>query len=161
MFEGVLGVEVWKGVGCPRPPIHNIKTLRYMLYLYLLLLVASDTVSVSIDWWVFWGCTVSLFVGDYLFICLSIHLSLSVHLSIHPSILQYCYFFQFHDICQIEIILKEIFSFSCKKLSLKMVKIAKNAKIAKIAIFFHQKSNLLFEYLLNTVKHNPEIFCGC
>ena len=41
--------------------------------------------------------------------------SLSVHLSIHPSILQYCYFFLFHDICQIEIILKEIFSFSCKK----------------------------------------------
>ena len=87
MFEGVLGVVVWIRVGCPRPPIHNIVTLHYMLYLYLRLLVASNTVSVSIDWWVFWGCTVSLFVGDYLFICLSIYLSLSVYLSIHPSIL--------------------------------------------------------------------------
>ena len=140
----------------------NARDLSLMTLIYLhLLLVASNTVSVSIDWWVFWGCTVSQFVGDYLFICLSIHLSLFVRLSIHPSILQYFYFFLFHYICQIEIILKEIFSFSCKKLSLKMVKIAKNAKIAKIAIFFHQKSNLLFEYLLNTVKHNPEIFCGC
>ena len=115
----------------------NARDLSLMTLIYLhLLLVASNTVSVSIDWWVFWGCTVSQFVGDYLFICLSIHLSLSVHLSIHPSILQYCYFFLFHDICQIVIILKEIFSFSCKKLSLKMVKIAKNVKIA---IFFSSK----------------------
>ena len=49
MFEGVLGVVVWIRVGCPRPPIHNIVTLHYMLYLYLRLLVASNTVSVSID----------------------------------------------------------------------------------------------------------------
>ena len=27
--------------------------------------------------------------------------------------------------------------------------------------FFYQKSNLLFEYLLNTVKPNPDFFCGC
>ena len=45
-----------------------------------------------------------------------------------------------------------------QKQILKMAKITKNAKIA---IFFHRKSNLFFEYLLMTVKDNPEIFCGC
>ena len=113
-------------------------SLMTLLYLYLLL-VASNTVSVSIDWWVFWGCTVSQFVGDYLFICLSIHLSLFVRLSIHPSILQYFYFFLFHDICQIEIILKEIFSFLCKSNYWRWRKLQKNAKITKITIFFIEK----------------------